>query len=194
MLHDMLGTPRITRLIAGGTLSLVLVAGSSITWGQTQPVRVVRVTVTDPSNRFVTGIDRDNFQIVENGVARPITGFWDVDSPVTIAIVGETALPVRNSDRAGDELIQAKSVAEAVERLMLSRNPRKALVVTTGADTRGVSGDIQVVQASSENLAKWMIELRNQYVVQFASSAANARVEVVLQQPQGLPLLRMHLE
>jgi hypothetical protein len=53
---------------------------------------------------------------------------------------------------------------------------------------------IQVVQANPDNLLNWLVELRNQYLVQFESSNADEGVVVVLQQPRGLPPLRPHLK
>jgi Ca-activated chloride channel family protein len=153
----------------------------------------VHVTVTDPLNRFVTGIEQERFQIVEKGVRRQITGFSDVNSPITVAIVSETPLPVNSSDRVADELIQTPSVSDALRQIQASKNSRKALVVTNGGDLRAIPGNIQIVQTDSDNLSKRVVELRNQYLLQFESSDANASVEVILRQPQGLPPLRTNL-
>jgi hypothetical protein len=79
--------PLATPLLVGCTLSLILTVCSSRVSAQAQSARVVHVTVTDPLNRFVTGIEQERFQIVEKGVRRPITGFSDANSPVTVAIV-----------------------------------------------------------------------------------------------------------
>ena len=180
-------------LLVGCTLSLILAARSSRLLAQAQSMRVVHVTVTDPLNRFVTGLEQEQFQIVEKGVRRPITGFSDVNSPMTVAIVSETPLPVNGSARSTDELIQAPSVSAALRQLLASKNARKALVVTTGGDTRGIPGNIQVVQTNPDIAFKWVVELRNQYLLQYESSDANSSVEVVLQQPRGLPPLQPHL-
>lgn len=193
MMHKLLRIPLAAALL-GCTLSLVLTVSPSTLLAQAQSARVVHVTVTDPLNRFVTDIERERFQIVENGVRRPITGFSDVNSPITVAIVSETPLPVNSSERPTDELIQTRSVSDALRQLVASKNSRKTLVVTTGADTPAIPGNIQVVRTNPDNLSGWVVELRNQYLLQFESSDANAAVEVVLQQPQGLPPLRPHLK
>jgi hypothetical protein len=97
-------------------------------------------------------------------------------------------------DRPDDELIQTQSVSDAIRQLSTSKNARKTLVVTTGAETLAVPAGIQVVQSNHANLPKWVVELRNQYLLQFESSNASAAVEVVLKQPRGLPPLRPHLK
>src|SRR5258708_6413840 len=70
-------------------LLLMMVSALSVSAQQVLLNRAVHVSVTDPLNRFVTGLDRDNFEIVENGIRRPITGFSDVDSPISLAIVSD---------------------------------------------------------------------------------------------------------
>ena len=193
MIHNLLRKPRLSALLVGCTLPIVLNICALPLSAQLQSKRLVHVTVTDPLNRFVTGIEQERFQIVENGVHRPITDFSDVGSPISLAIVSETPVAVSSSDRPNDELIQTRSVSDALRQLSASKNSRKALIVTTGADTHAIPESIQVVQTNPDNLSKWVVELRNQYLLQFESSNTSAKVEVVLQQPRGLPPLRTHL-
>ena len=48
---------------------------------------LVPMTVTDPMNRLVTGLERDNFQVIENNEVQQIKSFSTQDAPVTIGIV-----------------------------------------------------------------------------------------------------------
>jgi len=188
-----LRTSRFAALFVGCTLPIVLNICALPLSAQLQSKRLVHVTVTDPLNRFVTGIEQERFQIIENGVHRPITDFSDVGSPISLAIVSETPVAVSSSDRPNDELIQTRSVSDALRQLSASKHSREALIVTTGADTHAIPESIQVVQTNPDNLSNWVVELRNQYLLQFESSNTSAKVEVVLQQPRGLPPLRPHL-
>jgi hypothetical protein len=193
MMLNLLRTRLVTGLLAGGTVSLLTVCSSPLS-AQARPERVVRVTVTDPLNRYVSDIDQKSFQVVENGTSRQITGFSNINSPIAVAIVSDSPVPVSGSLRPTDELIQASSVSDALRQLMASKISRKAMVVTNGTDTRAIPGNIQVVQTNPDIFSKWVVELRNEYLLQFEPSNANANVEVVLQQPQGLPPLRTHLD
>jgi hypothetical protein len=75
------------------------------------------VSVTDPLNRFVTGLDGESFEVVENGTPRPITGFSDAWSPISIAIVSDEPLPLPDNIQSDPqvELIQTQSLPEHVQ-------------------------------------------------------------------------------
>jgi hypothetical protein len=161
----------------------------------TRPKRLVHFTVTDPLNRFVTGLDQKILEVVENGVRRTTTGFWDVDFPVALAIVSESTLAeASNFNRADDELIQARSVADALQQLSVAKNARKIMVVSTTFDTQAVPEGIQVMKVDPSILIKAAVDVHNQYWLQFESVNTPSGVEVVLQPPQGLPLLKVHVD
>jgi Ca-activated chloride channel family protein len=48
---------------------------------------LVPITVTDPMNRLVTGLEQDDFKIYENGRQQKITSFASEDAPVSIGII-----------------------------------------------------------------------------------------------------------
>ena len=50
-------------------------------------VVLVPVTVTDPLNRFVTGLDQDVFEVYEDKVRQTIVSFGSEDAPLSIGIV-----------------------------------------------------------------------------------------------------------
>jgi len=68
---------------------------------------LVPVTVTDPLNRFVTGLEGTDFQIFEDDVAQKIVSFGSEDAALSIGIVFDT------SGSMGDKLqVSRLSVAE----------------------------------------------------------------------------------
>jgi Ca-activated chloride channel family protein len=73
-------------------LALFILAGSSEAQEsnavqQSQPIRVnvnrvnVGVSVSDPTGKFVEGLQRENFHVFDNGVEQPITDFLAVEEP-----------------------------------------------------------------------------------------------------------------
>jgi hypothetical protein len=91
----------------------------------------IPVTVTDPLKRLVTGLEEENFVILENGVPRPVTYFSSVDSPMALAILSESPLSMRDMLKPEDELIQTSSLSDGLRQLVASKNRRKAMIVTT---------------------------------------------------------------
>ncbi|MGH9643989.1 MAG: hypothetical protein ACRD3Q_16395, partial [Terriglobales bacterium] len=59
----------------------------------TKPVKVdvnlvlVPVTITDPMNRLVTGLDRDNFTLFEGREQQEIKTFSSEDAPVSLGVI-----------------------------------------------------------------------------------------------------------
>jgi Ca-activated chloride channel homolog len=48
---------------------------------------LIPVTVTDPMNRFVTGLDRDNFKLFEDKKEQEISQFSSEDAPLSIGVI-----------------------------------------------------------------------------------------------------------
>jgi len=48
---------------------------------------LIPVTITDPLNRLVTGLEQEDFKIYENNVEQKITSFATEDAPVSIGII-----------------------------------------------------------------------------------------------------------
>src|SRR5215469_12187295 len=47
----------------------------------------VPVTVTDPMNRLVTGLEKENFQVLDNNVGQNIRYFSSEDAPLSMGII-----------------------------------------------------------------------------------------------------------
>ena len=166
---------------------LVLTVDAS---AQVSSKRSVDVSVTDPLHRFVTGLEPANFEVVENGARRAITAFSEAGSPISIAVVSVDPLPTIPALGPQDEVIQAPTMADALRRLAASKNTRKVIVFLAPTDTQAIPAGIQTVQTDREMLPKWAIEFRNQYRIEFESSAPSASVEVLLKQTVGLGPLK----
>lgn len=52
---------------------------------------VIPVTVTDPQNRFVLGLDKKDFSLLEDGVEQKISIFSGEDAPMSVGILFDTS-------------------------------------------------------------------------------------------------------
>jgi len=94
-------------------------------------VVLVPVSVTDPLNRFVTGLDQDAFEVYEDKVKQKIVSFGSEDAPLSIGIVFDTSASM------GSKLERSRlSVAEFFktanpedEAFLVEFNDRPELVV-----------------------------------------------------------------
>ncbi|MBM3745844.1 MAG: VWA domain-containing protein [Acidobacteria bacterium] len=72
-------------------------AGESETATRSPSIRVltelvlIPVTVTDPMNRFVTGLEREHFRLFEDKVEQSVTHFASEDAPLSVGIVFDTS-------------------------------------------------------------------------------------------------------
>ena len=48
---------------------------------------LIPVTVTDPLNRFVTGLEKENFKLFEDKKEQPITQFSSEDAPLSVGVI-----------------------------------------------------------------------------------------------------------
>jgi Ca-activated chloride channel family protein len=86
---------------------------------------LVPVTVTDESNRIVTGLDQQNFQLYEDKHPQPIKHFWSEDTPVSVGIV---------LDMSGSMKAKMDRARDAVMALLKASNPQDEFFLMTFAD------------------------------------------------------------
>src|SRR5947209_5469310 len=85
-------------LIAAGAVSLARGANAQREFTVHSDVRLVLldVSVRDHQGNLVSGLAKDNFAVLENGHAEPITVFAHDDLPVTVGIVVDESFSMRN--------------------------------------------------------------------------------------------------
>jgi Ca-activated chloride channel family protein len=87
----------------------------------TKPLRaetdlvLVPVTITDPMNRLVTGLDKDNFQVYEDKSQQEIRHFSSEDAPISMGII---------FDMSGSMSSKIDRAREAVVQFMKTANPQ----------------------------------------------------------------------
>lgn len=81
---------------------------------------LVPVTVTDPMNRLVTGLEKDDFRLYEGGSEQKIASFAAEDGPVSIGIVFDLSGSMTN------KLVRAR---EAILQFIRTANPKDEFFV-----------------------------------------------------------------
>jgi Ca-activated chloride channel family protein len=102
---------------------------------------LVNVTVTDPYNRLVTGLDPDNFRVFEDNVEQEIVSFSSEDVPISIGVIfdfsGSMANKIDKSREAALEFFKTANPQD--EFFLVTFNERAEL---TSAFTNSVE-DLQ---------------------------------------------------
>ncbi|HEY2821271.1 MAG TPA: VWA domain-containing protein [Candidatus Acidoferrum sp.] len=102
---------------------------------------LVNVTVTDPYNRLVTGLDPDNFRVYEDNVEQEVVTFSSEDVPISIGVIFDMSGSMTNKiGKAREAAIQFFKTANPQDEFFLvSFNERAEL---TSAFTNSVE-DLQ---------------------------------------------------
>ena len=93
---------------------------------------LVNVTVTDPYNRLVTGLEQDNFRVSEDGTEQEIVSFSSEDVPISIGVIFDFSGSMSNKvDKAREAAVQFFKTANPQDEFFLvSFNERAELTST----------------------------------------------------------------
>jgi Ca-activated chloride channel family protein len=125
---------RFSRVPAFGVYFLIVAAALAQTRGPIEPAKeppatqgkpgegikvdvnltLVNVTVTDPLDRFVTGLEKEHFRVFEDGVEQEILSLSSEDLPVSIGLV---------FDMSGSMSDKVRKAREAAVEFMRTANP-----------------------------------------------------------------------
>ncbi|MGA9505677.1 MAG: VWA domain-containing protein, partial [Terriglobales bacterium] len=86
---------------------------------------LVPVTITDPMNRLVTGLDRENFNLFEGKDQQEIKTFSSEDAPVSIGVI---------FDMSGSMSSKIERAREAVVEFFKTANPQDEFFMITFSD------------------------------------------------------------
>ena len=93
---------------------------------------LVPVTITDPMNRLVTGLDKENFELFEGGSKEEIKSFSSEDAPVSLGVIFDSSGSMSSKmDRAKD----------AVMEFFKTANPQDEFFMITFSDEPEVISD-----------------------------------------------------
>jgi Ca-activated chloride channel family protein len=86
---------------------------------------LVPVTITDPMNRLVTGLEKENFQLFEGNTPQDIRTFSSEDAPVSLGVI---------FDSSGSMSSKMDRAKEAVMEFFKTANPQDEFFLITFSD------------------------------------------------------------
>jgi len=93
---------------------------------------LVPVTITDPLNRLVTGLEKENFQLFEGSASQDIKSFSSEDAPVSLGVIFDSSGSMSSKmDRAKDAVVEFFKTA----------NPQDEFFMITFSDEPEVVND-----------------------------------------------------
>jgi Ca-activated chloride channel family protein len=111
----------------------------------------VPLTVTDPMNRLVTGLEKDNFQVFDNNTGQTIKYFSSQDSPLTIGVIfdlsGSMSSKFVRARKALTEFLRTSNPQD--EFFVVGFNDRPAVIVDYTSDPDDV--EARMVMLKPEN-------------------------------------------
>ena len=92
----------------------------------TKPIRkdvdlvLVPVTVTDPMSRLVTGLEKDNFAVTDNGQPQEIKHFSSEDAPISLGVIFDVSGSMANKiDKSRDAVVEFFKTANPEDEFFL---------------------------------------------------------------------------
>ena len=110
---------------------------------------LINVTVTDPLNRFVTGLEKEHFRLLEDKVEQSISDFSAEDAPISIGLVFDTSgsmgPKMQKSRQAAAEFFKTANPAD--EFFLAQFNDRPELSVPFTTDTDKIQSTLTFTQS-----------------------------------------------
>jgi Ca-activated chloride channel family protein len=99
---------------------------------------LVPVTITDPMNRLVTGLDKENFQLFEGNATQEIRTFSSEDAPVSLGVIFDSSGSMSSKmDRAKDAVMEFFKTANPQDEFFMitfSDEPEEVSDFTSSVD------------------------------------------------------------
>jgi len=118
---------RLAALLAILACTVPVSAQSVPSYGETVEVRIgnVDVVVTDRNGNHIEGLTRDDFEILENGTAQPLTNFYEIRRPTDVQSTIVTGTGFSGSvPSEGDELRRRRNFVFFIDTYSLAPHRR----------------------------------------------------------------------
>ncbi len=112
----------------------------------------INVTVTDPLNRFVTGLEKEHFRLLEDKIEQKILDFSSEDAPLSIGLVFDTSgsmgPKLQKSRQAAVQFFKTANPED--EFFLVDFNDRPELVVPFTPDTEEIQNRLEFAQSKGK--------------------------------------------
>lgn len=110
---------------------------------------LINVTVTDPQNRFVTGLEKEHFRLFEDKVEQTVSQFSSDDAPLSVGVVFDTSGSMGNKlQKSRQAVAQFFKTANPVDEFFLVQfNDRPELVSAFTTNTEEVQNRLTFTQS-----------------------------------------------
>ena len=110
---------------------------------------LIPVAVTDPLGRFVTGLERENFKVIEDKIEQTISQFASEDAPLSVGLVFDTSnsmgAKLQKSRQAAAQFFKTANPED--EFFLVQFSDRPELVVPFTSNTEEIQNRLTFTQA-----------------------------------------------
>jgi Ca-activated chloride channel homolog len=106
----------------------------------------VKVSVTDPLNRYVTGLEKEHFKIYEDNVEQTITHFSQQSAPISAGIIFDVSASMKDNNNI-------RKAKNAISRFLESGNPEDENFLITFNNKTKLAQDFTDQNTSLQNEA-----------------------------------------
>ena len=133
-----------TLAVFGQSVPRDAASNSSTAFRADSTLVLVPVSVTDPSNRFVLGLAKEDFRLFEDDVEQKVTHFSSEDAPLSIGLLVDTSgsmgAKLDTSRRAVSEFL--KTLNKADEAFLVEFSDRAQLAVPLTSDAGAIESSM----------------------------------------------------
>jgi VWFA-related protein len=101
-------------------------------------VVLINVTVTDPLNRFVTGLEKEHFKLLEDKVEQKISEFTSEDAPLSVGLVFDTSgsmgSKLQKSRQAAAQFFKTANPEDEFFLVQFNDRPEMAVAFTSNTE------------------------------------------------------------
>lgn len=116
------------------------------------PTVIVRVSVTDPLDRYVVGLETDHFQVFEDKIEQPVSIFSNDSDSISVGIILDT------SRSMGDNMLSARTSVNRFlkqgspedEYLLIGFNNRTRVLQDFTSDSRNIINEASISSPGGE--------------------------------------------